>query len=364
MDLEGYKALEELTRTWLLAARSDDTIIKALVYRGLTSVQAAAMLKRIRKGLTPKEAGCSVHSSTGDSNTSTRGAPAPTVVERPLPSQPKQRPSPRHLDQAGHNSIWIPETAGITGGVTRAWTPSAEMDIPIPPGTEDGDILRIEGAGIRPRFWSRKREPYEVKVRLYSPEVLPSYEFLDPMDFAGAELQEWVDNRLRLIERRLNRKALGRCAERAAERIADQFNLGGWPAAVKFVIQFFGQEARGVGVVPAPIPSPGQCRVTTREANGRRWKTYEVLVSNRFLHNPFFVAAIVAHELCHVVYREKIDPEAGFSPTTLAEERTVDLLVFFHGLGEFQLRVARQCGVTLGYFDQHHFERLFRLLND
>jgi hypothetical protein len=42
----------------------------------------------------------------------------------------------------------------------------------------------------------------------------------------------------------------------------------------------------------------------------------------------------------------------------LEAERTVDLLVFLFKMGEFQLRVARDKRLTLGYFDQEVFERI------
>ncbi len=81
--------------------------------------------------------------------------------------------------------------------------------------------------------------------------------------------------------------------------------------------------------------------------------------------HPFFIAAILAHELCHVVYVERIDeaPKSAGNlfrseKATLETERTVDLLVFMFRLGEFQLRVARDKRLTLGYFDQEVFERM------
>ncbi len=44
--------------------------------------------------------------------------------------------------------------------------------------------------------------------------------------------------------------------------------------------------------------------------------------------------------------------------STLEAERTIDLLVFMFKMGEFQLRVARDKRLTLGYFDQEIFERI------
>jgi hypothetical protein len=44
------------------------------------------------------------------------------------------------------------------------------------------------------------------------------------------------------------------------------------------------------------------------------------------------------------------------------EELTVDLLVLLHGLGEFQMRVARQEHFSLGYFSQDNFERMHHII--
>jgi hypothetical protein len=73
----------------------------------------------------------------------------------------------------------------------------------------------------------------------------------------------------------------------------------------------------------------------------------------------------MAHELCHVIYSEKIDNRIQFigygnitEPVSLEEEHTVDLLVFMFKIGEFQLRVARDKRLTLGYFNQDIFERI------
>ncbi|HXD09117.1 MAG TPA: hypothetical protein VN653_03550, partial [Anaerolineales bacterium] len=42
----------------------------------------------------------------------------------------------------------------------------------------------------------------------------------------------------------------------------------------------------------------------------------------------------------------------------LEDERSVDLLVFMFKIGEFQLRVAREKHLTLGYFNQEIFDRI------
>jgi hypothetical protein len=76
-------------------------------------------------------------------------------------------------------------------------------------------------------------------------------------------------------------------------------------------------------------------------------------------------AATIAHELCHVIFFEKlglypgtVDYTKDEKKATLEMEHTVDLLVFMHKIGEFQLRVARDNRVTIGYFHQELFERM------
>jgi len=90
-----------------------------------------------------------------------------------------------------------------------------------------------------------------------------------------------------------------------------------------------------------------------------------VNLAAEFLDNPFSIAAILAHELGHVIYSERIEDEpktVGMrlksDEGTLDEERSVDLLAFLFRIGEFQLRVARDKRLTLGYFDQEIFERI------
>ena len=102
---------------------------------------------------------------------------------------------------------------------------------------------------------------------------------------------------------------------------------------------------------------------------------YAITINAQFIDNPFSVAAILAHELCHVVYYERV--KGGHEPVApspgpekpsqwrpaderdrLDVERTVDLLVFMFKIGEFQLRTSRDRRLTLGYFNQGLFERI------
>ena len=97
------------------------------------------------------------------------------------------------------------------------------------------------------------------------------------------------------------------------------------------------------------MSSAGSCqKVMTLRNNIPVIDHYEIIIMDEFLNNPFSDPAILAHELCHVIYSERIQRQpltAGYVYTsekaTLEEERTVDLLVFMFKIGEFQMRVAR-----------------------
>ena len=93
---------------------------------------------------------------------------------------------------------------------------------------------------------------------------------------------------------------------------------------------------------------------------------YQISIRSDFLDNPFAVTAILAHELCHVVEGKRLAAREGAPLPTgkalMEMERTVDLLVFLFQLGEFQMRVAKQNRMTLGYFNQEMFERMHVIL--
>ena len=86
----------------------------------------------------------------------------------------------------------------------------------------------------------------------------------------------------------------------------------------------------------ASISLPGSCERTVTVHNNRVTGCYyRITIKEQLLDNPFSIAAIMAHELCHVAYSERIDDtpkSVGYvikgEKATLEEERTVDLLVF------------------------------------
>ena len=150
--------------------------------------------------------------------------------------------------------------------------------------------------------------------------------------------------------------------------MADLFNAGGWRAIAGALMTHFGirnyavffEESKSLAV-------PGQCQKLVRSGSGfKSVQSYTIKIRAIFLDDPFAITAILAHELCHVIEARHLaacetDPlPQGKALTEL--ERTVDLLVFLFQLGEFQLRVARESHLSLGYFNQEMFERMYVIL--
>jgi hypothetical protein len=300
-----------------------------------------------------------------------------------------------------HRELWISDVAAINGTEERLRVGDRLASVRVPPHSEEGRVLRIKGAGSAMQFdgddqvpspaakdrsgpplmrlWRAARRciarargaaprgiPGDllVRLRVYAHSVSPQYRWLDPMEFGEQSLEKWVDQRLAMLETKL-KLSFGSIPPLPAEEVARLFNEHGWPgifATLRACLRL-----GGVAVTAGAMSSghvPGCCSPGGRREGGR-WvnRVYQVYVAQRYLDHPFCTAAILAHELCHVVYRESLLGGDLSAAVSLEEERMVDLLVFFFGLGEFQLRVARECSFTLGYFNQNHFERVQWLLN-
>jgi hypothetical protein len=152
-----------------------------------------------------------------------------------------------------------------------------------------------------------------------------------------------------------------------ADAVADLLNEWGWESIFKALVNHLGLEDRSIELAQsATISRPGSCEGNPITQNNTLvGYIYKITINEQYLDNPFSIAAILAHELCHVVYSDKIENTPRGTghilkseKATLEEEHTVDLLVFMFGMGEFQLRVARDKRLTLGYFNQEVFDRI------
>jgi hypothetical protein len=176
----------------------------------------------------------------------------------------------------------------------------------------------------------------------------------------------WVYRKFDEVIRKLGKSSLP-VDPIQASTIADLFNEGGWTSIFSALVDHLRLTHVKIKLtMSASIPLPGSCeRTAVVHNNALVGYNYRITIKEQFLDNPFFIAAIMSHELCHVVYSERIDDtpkSVGYVIKTekaaLEEERAVDLLVFMFKIGEFQLRVARDKRLTLGYFNQEVFERI------
>ena len=152
-----------------------------------------------------------------------------------------------------------------------------------------------------------------------------------------------------------------------ADEISNLFNGWGWISIFHVLVRHLKLEHLKIWLEKSDsISLPGSCEGTvTHQGNISVESNYTIKINEQFVDNPFSVAAILAHELCHVVYFERFEDTSNLAGhpyksdlATLEMERTVDLLVFMYKIGEFQLRIARDKRLTLGYFNQEIFERI------
>jgi hypothetical protein len=270
-------------------------------------------------------------------------------------------------------SLWLPETAARSGTNKQLLTEDGIITVVIPPRSRHGLTIRLKGLGMRPGLeWNAPRLPQArrgnllVKLFVYPDKITPIYGSFDALSTDNMVLEGWVYRKFDEVIRKLGRPVLPDCLLRADE-IAELFNARGWRSIFNKLVDQFGLARLPIELESSAITSmPGRCeRTTTSQGNGSTSYAYKVVIKQQFLENPFAIAAILAHELCHVVYTEKIDetPKTASymsksEQAKLEEERTVDLLVFIYQLGEFQLRVARDTRLTLGYFNQEVFDRI------
>jgi hypothetical protein len=269
-------------------------------------------------------------------------------------------------------SLWLSESSASNGTNRMLRLADKRIWVVIPPGSHDGLVIRLRGLGVLPSFsWRapflhRRRGNLLVKLSVYPDDIAPRYGSFDMLATDDMALEGWVYQNIDRVIRKIGTSASSVQPLRA-DRIAQLFNEDGWTGVYRALLGHLDLAHYDIDVTESALISlPGSCqRTAASRENTPATYSYLITINRRFLDNPFSVAAIMAHELCHVVYSEKIDdrPKSfGYTLKTdkesLEEERTVDLLVFMLKIGEFQLRVARDTRLTLGYFNQAVFERM------
>jgi hypothetical protein len=244
----------------------------------------------------------------------------------------------------------------------------------IPPRSYDGRQIRLRGLGHEPDFTGRapdinlKRGNLLVKLIVFPDRVAPRYGSFDVLSTDDMILEGWVYRKLDEVIDKLGESMFDVEPVRG-EVVADIYNLNAWHGIFAYLRRHLKLNHVAVQLkTSASISLPGSCeRTVVRQEDGSYERRYVVTVKEQFLDNPFAVAAILAHELCHVTYSERFeDPKVrqgdgfvfGSSEDSLERERMVDLLVFMFKIGEFQLRVSRDQRLTIGYFNQSVFDRM------
>jgi hypothetical protein len=269
--------------------------------------------------------------------------------------------------------LWISGSCARNGADKHISVGGQVLTMVVPPHSRDGLTVRLRGYGkqagfdlLNP-FARRVRGNALVKLIVYPDTVVPRYGFFDALTTEDMALEGWVYAKIEEVTARLGRGVFPD-HPMSADTIADLFNEQGWTAIFFALVRHLGLGHIDLELKRShALDKPGTCqRTVTQEKDGALTSHYVITVQDQFVENPFAVAAILAHELCHVLYCERLDGRplmlGGLAlesaPATLEEERTVDLLAFMYKIGEFQLRVARDTSFTLGYFHQDVFERM------
>jgi len=285
-------------------------------------------------------------------------------------------------------SLWLSETSSSEGADKLLAVDDGKIQVVVPPNSHHGVVIRLKGLGKTPDFtWRapflrRRRGNLLVKLFVYPDRVTPQYGSFDTLSTDDMALEGWVYRKIDEVFGKMGRPAFD-ADPVGADAVAEAFNERGWRGIFDVLVRHLPLGGVDIQVTTSDsIPQPGNCQRTiilqtnTPAVSQSALTVYEqhialpesryvVTIREEFLDNPFSIAAILAHELCHIVYSRGIDnrpvPAAQgtkLEKETLEAERTVDLLVFLFKIGEFQLRVSRDSRLTLGYFNQRIFERM------
>ena len=275
-----------------------------------------------------------------------------------------------------YRELWVAEQAATNGARRKLRFGEQLLPIEIPAGSRHDDVIRLPGFGHKaPFMWRapfqrRERGDLIVALRVFPDSVTPAIPPPDPQDPGDQQLEAWIHAKYEWAKRKLG-EHVSAPSRLPAAAIAELFNQHGWRGVTEALEPHLNAHRYKLTIRPSSsIAAAGQCRPNwVMCGQDIVERSYEILIHEHYLSNPFCIAAILAHELCHVLYAERLRDGAfhSYDPNVMQEvsreeELTVDLLVFLHGLGEFQMRVARQENFTLGYFSQDNFERMQRII--
>jgi hypothetical protein len=271
-----------------------------------------------------------------------------------------------------HENLWLSETFARNGWNKSLSLGDRKIIVVVPPNSHDGMTIRLRGLGEALEFnWRapllrRRRGNLLLKLFVFPDSITPRYGSFDLLATEDMVLEGWVYQKINEIIQKIGQASFPDTPIQA-DVLADLFNELGWRGIFPALVRHLKLSHLNLELIQSDsISTPGSCQKTVSMQNNRPVATkYVITIHKQFCDNPFAVGAILAHELCHVIYSERISGEAMMVGSillsekgSLEQERTVDLLVFMFKIGEFQLRVARDTRLTLGYFHQELFERM------
>ena len=265
--------------------------------------------------------------------------------------------------------LWLSASSASYGTNKRLAVMQKVIRISIPKNSHDGQILRLKELGktlnIRGNEPSLdgKRGDLLVKLRTFPDNIKPRYQSFGSLDTDTMALEGWVYRKIDEINFKMGKSTFKKSPIKT-DAIADMFNEYGWKAIFTYLINHL--DLRDLHITLDTSDSnfvPGNCLITSFQGDTGISYNYKILINEKFIDDPFCVTAILAHELCHVVYNSNFGHMAldrsGNDKQRLEEERMVDLLTFMFKLGEFQLRVSGSKHITMGYFNQETFDRMY-----
>jgi len=282
--------------------------------------------------------------------------------------------------QDRHETLWISETDARTGCqkelgyLVGFWNDVRRVQVKVPILSSEGSVVRLRNRGYKTKFrwgmpiFNRPCGDLIVKLRIFPDTVKAYYRDVNMLKTEDLALEGWVYRQKDEILKNLG-NPVSRPPVNASE-MADIFNSGGWRANAKFLVNYLGVRHFSIkfnAVENLAFPGQYQKRIQVSSFGSKSLTGFLIRIRSEFINDPFMVTAILAHEICHIIEDQSLSRRgAEFSKEAGQEllelERRVDLLMFLHQLGEFQLRVARQSRKTFGYFNQEIFERMYVIL--
>jgi len=252
-------------------------------------------------------------------------------------------------------NLWVSETSAKNGDNKILLFEEKKIRISLPKNSYDGLVVRLRGLGRKPSFdeyspsLNRKNGDLLVNLCVYPDNITQKYGPLEILSTVDFDSECWVYLKIDEIIHKMGSFSFP-ISSIKAEGIADIFNEYGWRGIFHVLVDYLHLTHLNIQLNKSNYTDvPGCCQIKTTFRNGVPVNfDYMISINELFLDNPFSVAAIASHELCHVIYSEKIEDKLYSAQgniktgqASLEEERTVDILVFMYKLGEFQLRISR-----------------------